>query len=33
LINSPAVKAQELSFSEAGVAGIMRDVMLKWYEV
>jgi isoleucyl-tRNA synthetase len=31
LINSPLVRAQELSFSEAGVGGIVRDVLLKWY--
>ena len=30
LINSPAVKAQDLLFAEAGVAGIVRDVLLKW---
>lgn len=31
LINSPVVRAQELSFSEDGVAGIVKDVLLKWY--
>ena len=25
------VRAQELSFSEDGVAGIVKDVLLKWY--
>lgn len=31
LINSPVVRAQELSFSEDGVGGIVKDVLLKWY--
>lgn len=30
LINSPVVRGQDLSFSEQGVAGIIKDVMLKW---
>jgi isoleucyl-tRNA synthetase len=30
LINSPVVKAENLRFSEDGVRGIIRDVMLPW---
>ena len=31
LINSPVVRAQDLSFKEAGVKGVVRDVLLPWY--
>ncbi|OGQ22247.1 MAG: isoleucine--tRNA ligase [Deltaproteobacteria bacterium RIFCSPLOWO2_02_FULL_44_10] len=31
LINSPAVRAEELRFSEAGVKEIVRRVLLKWW--
>jgi isoleucyl-tRNA synthetase len=31
LVNSPVVRAQDLSFKEAGVKGVIRDVTLPWY--
>ena len=31
LINSPVVRAQDLAFKEAGVKGVVRDVLLPWY--
>ena len=31
LVNSPVVRAQDLAFKEAGVKGVVRDVLLPWY--
>lgn len=31
LISSPAVRGDEVNFSKAGVHGVIRDVMLPWY--
>lgn len=31
LINSPVVRAEPLRFREAGVLGVVRDVLLPWY--
>ena len=31
LINSPVVRAEPLKFQEAGVKGVVRDVMIPWY--
>jgi isoleucyl-tRNA synthetase len=31
LVNSPVVRAQDLAFKEAGVQGVVRDVLLPWY--
>jgi isoleucyl-tRNA synthetase len=31
LINSPVVRAEPLKFEQAGVKGVVRDVMIPWY--
>ena len=31
LINSPVVRAETLKFREEGVHGVVRDVLLPWY--
>jgi hypothetical protein len=31
LINSPVVRAEPLKFTETGVKGVVRDVMIPWY--
>merc|ERR1719201_2987961 len=31
LINSPVVKGETLKFVEAGVRGVLRDVLLPWF--
>ena len=31
LINSPVVRAENLKFQEAGVADVLKDVFLRWY--